>query len=85
LAALIRFLLAVILGAAVLYAVSRRARPGAGFVPLWMTILGAAGGALVGGLAGVLVRAGDTLLLLLEILGAAAGVYAVQRRRTSSG
>jgi uncharacterized membrane protein YeaQ/YmgE (transglycosylase-associated protein family) len=83
-AALIRFLLAVILGAAVLYAVSRRARPDADSVPVRKTILAAVGGALVGGLAGVLLRAGDTLLLLLEILGAATGVYAVQRRRNSS-
>jgi hypothetical protein len=68
----------------VLSAVSRRARPDADSVPVRKTILAAVGGALVGGLAGVLLRAGDTLLLLLEILGAATGVYAVQRRRNSS-
>ena len=79
---MIRFLLAVVLAAAVLGALGTRAT-GHGPMPLWATVLGAAGGALLGGLVAVLAGAGDLLQLVLEIVGAVAVVYLLQTRRAS--
>ena len=79
-----RFLLAVVLAAAVLGALGARPSPGSGVMPLWATVLVALAGALVGGLAALVAGAGDILLLAAEILGAVAAVLVVQRLRAGS-
>lgn len=81
---MIRFLLVVVITAAVVGVLRAGATTAPRSTPLWMTVLGAAGGALLGGLVAVLAGAGDLLQLVLEIVGAVAVVYLLQHRRAAS-
>jgi uncharacterized membrane protein YeaQ/YmgE (transglycosylase-associated protein family) len=77
---LIVFILSMIISGAIFGALGRLAVPGPNPMSIGTTILVGIGGALLGGLVGVLLGAGPLLLFILQVLGAAAVVYLMQRR-----
>lgn len=78
---LISFIVTMVIGGAIFGALGRLAVPGPNPMSIGMTILVGIGGAFLGGLVGILLGAGPVLLFILQVLGAAAVVYLMQRRR----
>ena len=78
---LIYFILSLVITGIIFGALGRLAVPGPNPMSIGMTILVGIGGAFLGGIVGALLGAPPLLVFMLEILGAAAIVYFMQRRR----
>lgn len=79
---LIYFIVSLVITGIVFGALGRLAVPGPNPMSIGMTILVGVGGAFLGGIVGALLGAPPLVVFLLEVLGAAAIVYAIQRRPT---
>ena len=77
---LIAFIISLIIAGAVFGALGRLAVPGPNPMSIGMTILVGIVGSIIGGVIGALLGAGPVIIIILEILGAAAIVYLMQRR-----
>jgi uncharacterized membrane protein YeaQ/YmgE (transglycosylase-associated protein family) len=73
-------IISLVISGAIFGALGRLAIPGPNPMSIGMTILVGIGGAFLGGLIGALLGAPPFVVFLLEILGAAAIVYLMQRR-----
>jgi uncharacterized membrane protein YeaQ/YmgE (transglycosylase-associated protein family) len=82
---LIYFIVSLVITGIVFGALGRLAVPGPNPMSIGMTILVGIGGAFLGGLVGALLGAPPFVVFLLEILGAAAIVYLMQRRSSRVG
>jgi uncharacterized membrane protein YeaQ/YmgE (transglycosylase-associated protein family) len=76
----IGFIISLVITGAILGALGRLAIPGPNPMSIGMTILVGTGGAFLGGIIGLLLGAGPVIYFILEVLGAAAIVYFMQRR-----
>ncbi len=77
---LIAFLVSLLIVGAVFGFLGRLAIPGPNPMSIGMTILVGIAGSFVGGLVGSLLGASGAIIFVLEVLGAAAIVYLMQRR-----
>ena len=77
---LIAFVIWTAIVGLIIGALARLAVPGPNPMSIGVTVLVGVGGALLGGLVGQLLRAGSGLVIILQILAAAAIVYFMQRR-----
>jgi uncharacterized membrane protein YeaQ/YmgE (transglycosylase-associated protein family) len=76
----IGFIISLVITGAILGALGRLAIPGPNPMSIGMTILVGIGGAFLGGIVAAILRAGPVIYFILEVLGAAAIVYFMQRR-----
>lgn len=74
------FIISTVISGAILGALGRLAIPGPNPMTIGTTILVGIGGAFLGGIVGALIGAGNGLVFILEVLGAAGIVYFMQRR-----
>jgi len=77
---LIAFLISLVIVGAMFGFLGRLAVPGPNPMSIGMTILVGIVGSFIGGLVGTLLGAGGIIIFVLEVLGAAAIVYLMQRR-----
>ena len=77
---MIRAIISLVISGLIVGALGRLAIPGPNPMSIGMTILVGIGGAILGTLVGALIGAPIGILIILQILGAAAIVYFMQRR-----
>ena len=77
---LIGYIISLVIAGAIFGALGRLAIPGPNPMSIGMTILVGIGGAFLGALVGGLLGASGLIVVILEVLGAAAIVYFMQRR-----
>lgn len=77
---LLYFIISLVITGAIFGALGRLAIPGPNPMSFGMTILVGIGGAFLGGVVGALLGAGVAVMFILQVLGAAAVVYFMQRR-----
>ena len=78
---LIAFIIWLVIVGAVFGALGRLAVPGPNPMGMGMTILVGLVGAFLGGIVGLALGAPSLVVIILQVLGAAAIVYLMQRRR----
>ena len=81
---LIYFIISLLITGIIVGALGRLAIPGPNPMSIGMTILVGIGGAFLGGIVAALLGAPPLLVFILQVLGAAAIVYFMQRRGVGS-
>lgn len=78
------WLISLVFTGLVVGALGRLAIPGPNPMSIGRTILVGIGGAFAGGIVAAILGAGDALTFILMVLGAAAIIWFLQRRRTTA-